>query len=77
MSDLIVNGIDIEPYIPLRIPASQKEQIADLARTVSARIDARLPIVWSYDNTVRVTSPHSLYLQHRHLPKTTPSTRAK
>jgi hypothetical protein len=77
MSDLIVDGIDIEPFIPLRITASQKEQIAALTRDISAHINTRLPIVLSYNNRARIVSPHSLYLQHRHLPKTTPSTRVR
>lgn len=68
MSQLIVDGVDIESYLPLRLSDDGKERVAELARAISARINRRLPIVFRYYDTVRVTSPHCLYLQSRRMP---------
>lgn len=65
MSGLILNGVDIEPYIPNHLKSDKKEQVFHLAQSIQVAVDSRLPIGFSYNDKTRLILPHSLYTQDK------------
>lgn len=69
MSELTINGHDIEPYLPAKMSDAKKSDIHQLTLSIIDAVELQLPIGFSYNNNPRLVLPHSVFLQNK-----TPST---
>ena len=76
MTTSLINGIDIEPYIPSHLKGDTAEKLIILTHSIKEAVDANLPIGFSYNKKARLILPHSLYTQDK-TPKTTTSVNRK
>lgn len=65
MSDLIVNGLYIEPYMPRTFSDRQKSEAYNLTLDFKSAVERQVPIAFSYNNSPRLIRPHSLFIQNR------------
>ena len=64
MSSLLINGQDIEPYLPNPFSDAAKEKVWKLALEVERRIHENLVLPFRYRSEARIVQPASLYLQN-------------
>ena len=64
MSSLLINGQDIEPYLPNTFNDAAKEKVWKLALEVERRVQENLLLPFRYRSESRIVQPASLYLQN-------------
>lgn len=65
MKDLILNGVNLEPYMPARFSDDKKEQLFTLTQSISESVNNQIPIGFSYNEHTRLVLPHSLFAQQK------------